>query len=116
MVIHILTRCTRPQNLLTIQKTVFETSIVVVWHIIFDTTTLKDIDAELLNKLQNGSTRFHFVKGDGTDYLYPQLSDIINGLFEDAYIAILDDDNIIHPDFYTTIKSEIKTKKYKNSN
>jgi glycosyltransferase involved in cell wall biosynthesis len=108
MVIHILTRCTRPQNLLTIQKTVFETSIVVVWHIIFDTTTLKDIDAELLNKLQNGSTRFHFVKGDGSDYLYPQLSDIIDGLFEDAYIAILDDDNIVHPDFYSTLKSEIE--------
>lgn len=79
----------------------------MVWHIIFDTTTLKDIDAELLNKLQNGSTRFHFVKGDGTDYLYPQLSDIINGLFEDAYIVILDDDNVIHPDFYNVIKSEI---------
>ena len=105
---HILTRCTRPQNLLTIQKTVFPSPIVVIWHIIFDTTTLKDIDAELLNKLQNGSTRFHFVKGDGTDYLYPQLSDIIDGLFESAYIVILDDDNVIHPDFYNVIKSEIE--------
>ena len=108
MVIHILTRCTRQQNLLTIKKTVFPSPITVVWHIIFDTTTLKDIDAELLNELQSPSTRFHFVKGDGTDYLYPQLSDIIDKLNKDVYIAILDDDNIIHPNFYDAIKSEIE--------
>jgi O-antigen biosynthesis protein len=108
MVIHILTRCTRQQNLLTIKKTVFETSVVVVWHIIFDTTTLKDIDAEMLNELQGPNTRFHFVKGDGTDYLYPQLSDIIEKLDKDTFIAILDDDNYIHHSFYDTIKSEIE--------
>lgn len=108
MVIHILTRCTRPQNLLTIKKTIFETSIVVYWHIIFDTTTLKDIDAEMLSELQGPTTRFHFVKGDGTDYLYPQLSNIIEGLFEEAYIAILDDDNYVHYSFYDTIKKEIE--------
>ena len=108
MVIHILTRCTRPQNLLTIQKTIFETSVVVYWHIIFDTTTLKDIDAEILNKLQGPTTKFHFVKGDGSDYLYPQLNDIIDGLFQDAYIVILDDDNYVHHSFYDTIKKEIE--------
>jgi glycosyltransferase involved in cell wall biosynthesis len=108
MVIHILTRCTRPQNLLTIKKSVFPSPINVVWHIIFDTTTLKDIDAEMLNELQGPNTRFHFVKGDGSDYLYPQLSDIINGLFEDAYIVILDDDNYVHHSFYDTIKKEIE--------
>ena len=108
MVIHILTRCTRQQNLLTIKKTVFETSVVVVWHIIFDTTTLKDIDAEMLNELQGPNTRFHFVKGDGTDYLYPQLSGIIEKLDKDTFIAILDDDNYIHHSFYDTIKSEIE--------
>lgn len=105
---HILTRCTRQQNLLAIKKTVFPSPITVVWHIIFDTTTLKDIDAELLNELQSPSTRFHFVKGDGSDYLYPQLSNIIDGLHRDTYIAILDDDNIIHPDFYDVIKAEIE--------
>jgi hypothetical protein len=108
MVMHILTRCTRQQNLLTIKNTVFESPITVVWHIIFDTTTLKDIDAELLSELQSPSTRFHFIKGDGSDYLYPQLSDIIEKLYPENYIVILDDDNIIHPDFYDTIKSEIE--------
>lgn len=106
---HILTRCTRPQNLLTIKNTVFPSPITVVWHIIFDTTTLKDIDAELLSNLQGNSTRFHFVKGDGTDYLYPQLSDIIDKLYPENYVVILDDDNVIHPNFYNTIKSEIES-------
>jgi len=108
MVMHILTRCTRQQNLLAIKKTVFPSPITVVWHIIFDTTTLKDIDAELLNELQGNSTRFHFVKGDGSDYLYPQLSDIIEKLYPENYIVILDDDNIVHENFYNVIKSEIE--------
>ena len=106
---HILTRCTRQHNLRTIKKSVFPSPINVIWHIIFDTTTLKDIDAELLNELQGPSTRFHFVKGDGSDYLYPQLSDIVDKLGYDSYIVILDDDNIIHPNFYSTIKSEIES-------
>jgi glycosyltransferase involved in cell wall biosynthesis len=107
--LHILTRCTRQQNLLTIKKSVFPSPINTVWHIIFDTTTLKDIDAEMLNELQSPNTRFHFVKGDGSDYLYPQLSDIIEKLHKDTYIVILDDDNIVHPDFYNTIKNEIES-------
>ena len=105
---HILTRCTRPQNLLTIKNTVFPSPITVVWHIIFDTTVLKDIDAELLSELQGNSTRFHFIKGDGTDYLYPQLSDVIGKLYPENYVVILDDDNVIHPDFYDVIKAEIE--------
>lgn len=106
---HILTRCTRQHNLRTIKKSVFPSPINVIWHIIFDTTTLKDIDAELLNELQGPSTRFHFVKGDGSDYLYPQLSDIVDKLGYDSYIVILDDDNIIHPNFYNVINNEIKS-------
>jgi glycosyltransferase involved in cell wall biosynthesis len=113
--LHILTRCTRQQNLLTIKKSVFPSPINTIWHIIFDTTTLKDIDAEMLNELQDPTTRFHFVKGDGSDYLYPQLSDIIDKLHKDVYVVILDDDNIIHPDFYNTIKSEIEANPNKDA-
>jgi glycosyltransferase involved in cell wall biosynthesis len=104
--LHLLTRCTRLSNLKRIKESVFPSPFNVVWHLIFDTTILKDIDAELLQGLQNTNIRFHFAKGDGKDYLYPQLSQIISEL-EDGFVGILDDDNIVHPDFYKTLQQEI---------
>lgn len=73
---------------------------------VFDTTTLKDIDAELLYRLQHPKIQFHFEQSDGTDYLYPQLSRIISTL-EPGYVAIVDDDNTVHPDFYTELHKAI---------
>lgn len=106
--LNVLTRCTRLHNLLRIKQSVFPSPFNIVWHLIFDTTTLKDIDAELLHELQNDNTKLHFVKGDGTDYLYPQLSQIIS-TFDDGFVCILDDDNIIHPDFYNELNTAIQS-------
>lgn len=106
--LHVLTRCTRAYNLKTIKNTLYPSPLNVVWHVIFDSTTLKDIDAELLHELQDEKTKFYFVKSDGVDYLYPQLTDVINTLEDDSYVVILDDDNIIHPDFYNEIDKAIK--------
>lgn len=105
--LHILTRCTRVHNLEKISETIFPSPFDVRWHILFDTTTLKDIDAELLEKLQRYNTQFYFMRSDGYDYLYPQLSAVIKDL-EDGFVAIMDDDNIIHPNFYIGLYNEIE--------
>jgi O-antigen biosynthesis protein len=105
--LHLFTRCTRLHNLDKIKQTVFPSPFDVVWHLLFDTTSLKDIDAELLNRLQNNQTRFYFLKSDGTDYLYPQISKVIEGI-EEGFVAILDDDNILHPDFYEQLFEAIQ--------
>ena len=106
MKFNIITRCSRLQNLPIIKNNIFKSGYDIDWHLIFDTTTLKDIPAELLNELQNENTFFHFVQGNGTDYLYPQSGEIISKL--KGYAVFVDDDSIMHPEYYDSISYIIK--------
>ncbi len=109
MKINIITRCTRTSNLLTIKEGVLNApkGVTVNWHIVFDTGALKDIDAEVLSNLTDTSNvKLHFVKGQRGGLLYPEVSDIIRTI-KSGWIYLLDDDNIIHEDFYKTIKASI---------
>ena len=110
MKINIITRCTRTSNLLTIKEGVLDApkGVTVNWHIVFDTGALKDIDAEVLSNLTDTvNVKLHFVKGQRGGLLYPEVSDIIRTI-KSGWIYLLDDDNIIHDDFYKTIKASIK--------
>lgn len=110
MKISIITRCTRTSNLLTIKEGVLNApkGVNVNWHVVFDTGALKDIDAEVLSNLTDTSdVKLHFVKGQSGGLLYPEVSDIIKTI-KSGWIYLLDDDNIIHEDFYKTIKASIK--------
>jgi glycosyltransferase involved in cell wall biosynthesis len=107
MKIHIITRSTRLQNLRTVKESVFKnipTDMEIEWHVVFDTATLKDIDAELLSDLKDNSTNYYFKKGDAIGMLYPQCSDIISTL-KDGWIYFADDDNIIHENFYDYVST-----------
>jgi glycosyltransferase involved in cell wall biosynthesis len=106
----IITRCTRLGNIETVKKSVFNNlpkNTTVEWHVVFDTAALKDIDAELLNKLDEKGTTLHFMKGDG--WGLSQLNSLIKNL--DGWVYHVDDDNIVHPDFYSTIENEYKNNK-----
>tara|TARA_B100000767_G_scaffold272477_1_gene300227 strand:- start:205 stop:2079 length:1875 start_codon:yes stop_codon:yes gene_type:complete len=110
MKISIITRCTRTSNLLTIKEGVLNApkGVNVNWHVVFDTGALKDIDAEVLSNLTDtNNVKLHFVKGQSGGLLYPEVSDIIKTI-KSGWIYLLDDDNIIHEDFYKTIKASIK--------
>lgn len=104
MNLSIITRCTRINNLKTIKESIFTDplQINIEWHIMFDTNILKDIDAELLHEISGDSIYFHFEKGDSVGYGYPQLNNVITKI-QDRFIYHLDDDNIIHPDFYSVL-------------
>jgi hypothetical protein len=66
MKINIITRCTRLQNLKEIKDSIFEIkkpkNISIKWHVVFDTKVLKDIDADILNTLDDGNVQFHLLK------------------------------------------------------
>lgn len=113
MKINIITRCTRLGNIETVKESVFKNlnkNIEVEWHVVFDTRSLKDIDAELLNRLDVNQTKLHFMRGDG--WGLSQLNDLISKL--EGWIYHLDDDNILHENFYTEIeKSYSENKKAK---
>lgn len=105
MVIHILTRCTRTKFLLNIKDRIAEnkTSIQSVWHIIFDTSVHKDIDASLLNELSEFGAKIHFYNGKDGDFGHQLLNRVIE-IIKDGWVYILDDDNQLHPNFFVRIE------------
>lgn len=110
MKISIITRCTRQHNLKTVKDSVFSNvpkNVKIDWHVIFDVNTLKDIDAEMLGNLKDKNTTYHFERGDKIGMLYPQSSKLIES-FKSEWIYFLDDDNIMHPDFYNVICKKIE--------
>ena len=111
MKINVITRCTRTSNLLKIQPTVFDTSktrgLEVHWHIMFDTGALKDIDANMLSILDQPNTTIHFIKGQSGGMMYPETTDLIRSL-DHSWFYLLDDDNIMHPDFYQRVEDFAK--------
>lgn len=94
--LNIITRCTRPQNLTTIKKSI---NTDCRWYIIFDTDCVPNIDTNLLSELSHDKTNFIFDKSSQNMYGYDMLNRLIDKIPEDDHIYILDDDTILHPDF-----------------
>ena len=108
MKFNIITRCSRVNNLDKVRASIFDNyNGDVKWHILFDTTRLKDISAELLARLNNPKIQLHFVTSDGTDYLYPQMSDLAK-TFDAGFVVIVDDDNVVHPQFFSEVVNTIE--------
>ena len=109
MILHVITRCTKTSNLLEIKKSIeasIEDGYDIFWHIIFDTSVLKDIDAELLQKLNLSRFKLSFKSNGST---YAAVNETINNISEDGFIYILDDDNTLHrklPEFLNNISTE----------
>jgi len=109
-IINILTRCTRPENLLQISKTIFTDLFEINWYILFDTTVLKDIDAELLMELSKYA-KIKFLKSQPNSFGYNMVNDILDEI-TDGWVYILDDDNLIHPNFYKKLNELINDDTY----
>jgi len=93
--LNIVTRCSRIENLLDVQKSFKGYKGEYNWTVIIDTGSVKDIATNLLKEL---NCNLCYTKSDN-DLLYPFMSKVIKEL-PDGYVYILDDDNIIHPDFF----------------
>lgn len=103
----IVTRCTRTGNLLKIKQSVFNSKFDIDWHILFDNSVLKDVSVDLLTQLQSSNTFFHFITGKEGDLLYPQSREIVKE-FSEGFVYYLDDDNIIHENFYLELSKTIE--------
>jgi len=107
----VITRCTRPQNLLQIYdsfKYTENSQYFVLWHVLFDTSSLIDIDSKLLLDLDKVNAHLHFVESDGSDYLYPQISEVVSNI-NTGWVVIMDDDNICYPNYFDILNDEIRT-------
>jgi|GEM_PF-399199 len=99
MKFNIITPCNITKNLLVIKENIFKKEVNVDWHILFNTSNLKDIDAELLNKLQSKNTFFYFMKSiDQVEW-----NKIVNKI-EEGWIYFLRDENIIGDNFYDVLE------------
>lgn len=113
MKFHVITRCTRVENLLTIADSVYKEGVDVTWHVVFDTNVVKEIEASLLGELYKLGAVLYFKQGSPGTYMYPEMNELIKTLPSEDYVTLIDDDNIVHPDYYTEITK--CAKKYKVS-
>ena len=101
MKINIITRCTRQENLLEISKSIFTDLYNIKWYIIFDTNIIKQLDSDIINSLTEFGAILKFWKGETGDYAHSLINRLLDELGD--WIYIVDDDNKIHEDFYSTI-------------
>lgn len=103
----ILTRCSRLSNLKKVRDSIFTTQkFDITWRVMFDTTILKDVDAELLASIQEKNGITYFINSTPGDYGHQMLNKAISDT-KDGFLYILDDDNIIHEDFYDSLYDTI---------
>lgn len=106
--INIITRCSRPENLTKISHSVFNTDkFEVIWYLVFDTNVIKEIDIELLLHLQSLNTKIKFEKSIKGDHGHQMINHCFDEI-QDGWIYVLDDDNILHTDFYDKMSSTIQ--------
>jgi glycosyltransferase involved in cell wall biosynthesis len=113
MKFHVITRCIRVENLLTIADSVYKDGVDVTWHVVFDTSIVKEVEASLLGELYRRGAELHFKQGSPGTYMYPDVNELVKTLPSEDYVTLIDDDNIVHPDYYTEITK--CAKKYKVS-
>ena len=110
---HVITRCTRPQNLLRIYNSFNYTEndrYFIIWHVLFDISSLIDIDSKLLLDLSKLDAHLYFMESNGSDYLYPQISDVVSNI-NSGWVLIMDDDNVCYPNYFDVLNNEIKANK-----
>ncbi len=105
---NIVTRCTRPQFLEQVKKSIFKTiNFEIKWWVVFDTRVVKDVDGKFLSDLQQSGGKALFFEGVEGDFAHSLLSKTLD-LIEDGFVYFLDDDNILHEDFWDSMSESIK--------
>jgi len=106
MKINIITRCTRAENLEQVKKSIFSNvpdQISIDWHIIFDTAKINTIDKQLMQSLLKENIYLYFNHCGDFKCQHYYTNKLIADVIDLGYIYILDDDNIIHENFYEKV-------------
>jgi len=108
-IINIITRCSRPENLSKVKESIYSKSekFKINWFVVFDTNSLSDINSDLLTELYNNKVIIKFIKSVPGDHGHLMINACLEEI-EEGFVYVLDDDNIIHEDFYDTIYQSIE--------
>jgi glycosyltransferase involved in cell wall biosynthesis len=105
--LNIITRCSRLNNLRKVKESIFTTDkFTINWWVMFDSTVLKDVDAEILAEIQEVSGKTFFIKSIPGDFGHQMINRAIDEI-QDGLVFVLDDDNIIHEDFYEMLYQSV---------
>lgn len=101
----ILTRCTRQDNLQLIHQSIkktFKDKSLYTWIVLFDLYKIEHIKSNVLRFLSSINTKY--IIGESEDDHYTDLLNQAIVSCQSDYVYLLDDDNIIHPDFAQCLK------------
>jgi glycosyltransferase involved in cell wall biosynthesis len=106
-ILNIITRCTRPENLYKVKESIFNSNNLfkINWFIVFDTNCITKIDSEILSDFSQVS-QLRFIKGVTGDFGHQLINTCLDEI-RDGWVYVLDDDNLLHEDFYEDINSAI---------
>jgi len=105
--LNIITRCTRVTKI----KEIFESfdrkskKISIKWFFLFDLTSLTEIPTDILSFLKDKS-EIRFYESDPKDFGHDLINKVIDDI-DSGLIYVLDDDNIIHPNFFNLLEDWI---------
>lgn len=112
--ISILTRCSRTKNLLDIKESITTNQLFnITWYILFDISSISEIDTSILYKLKTSNIKVEFIFGKSVDGSLGinLVNDVIDKLPNSEWVYILDDDNILHENFYSRINEVVNENK-----
>lgn len=106
--LNIITRCTRTTKIKEIFRSFDKKSenFFIKWFVVFDMTSLDHIPTDILSFLGD-KAEIKFYNSVPTDYGHDMINKIIDQI-TDGLVYVLDDDNIIHPDFFTLLDEWIE--------
>ena len=90
MKIHIITRCTRSENLIQVRDSIFNNkprSVEITWNVVFDTAKMDSISSELLHELSDRGVRFHFPKCGSWECQYQFSNELMTYYIRDGFIV-----------------------------
>lgn len=103
---HVITRCTRPDNLKKIYSS-FNGYDRLKWTVVFDGSCLAEIELELLGWLTKVGASYRIFYSKKGSYLYPEMNKVISSN-KGLWNILIDDDNIVHPDYFSSLESLIQ--------
>jgi hypothetical protein len=107
VLLNILTRVSRVTNIRQIYESISKDSknFKIIWWTLFDVSAITEVPTDLLVFL-DGKSKIKFFDSSKNDYLlWGGINEIIDEI-EDGFVYVLDDDNILHENFYDRL-SEI---------
>lgn len=104
---HVITRCTRTENLKKIYNS-FNGYDRLEWTVVFDGSCLAEIELDLLAWLTDVGASYRLFYSKNGSYLYPEINKVVASN-KSLWTVLVDDDNIVHPEYFSSLEELISS-------